>query len=327
MTVPIRKVLITGAAGFIGSHLTEACVSAGYDVTVLIRYNSRGTRGWLDGIAAAERVQVLAGDIRDVDMVDRAVEGVDTIFHLAALIGIPYSYESPLAYVKTNVEGTTNLLMAARTHGVGNVILTSTSETYGTAQRIPMDESHPAVGQSPYAATKIAADQLGLSFFRSFGLGVKIVRPFNTYGPRQSLRAIVPTLIAQMMAGGDVRLGNLRPTRDLTFVTDTVAGFLAVARADRLAGMAINVGMNQEISIGDLAALIARLMGVSPRIAAVPERERPAASEVDRLVCDNSLLLKATDWRPAHTLESGLRETIAWFQREGAVARAADYHI
>jgi len=327
VTVPIRKVLITGAAGFIGSHLTEACVAAGYDVTVLVRYNSRGTRGWLDGLDATRRVQVLAGDIRDTDMVDRAVRGVDTIFHLAALIGIPYSYESPLAYVKTNVEGTTNILMAARTHEVGNVILTSTSETYGSAQRVPMDESHPAVGQSPYAATKIAADQLGLSFFRSFGLGVKVVRPFNTYGPRQSLRAIVPTLIAQMMTGGEVALGNVRPTRDLTYVTDTVAGFLAVARAESLAGMAVNVGMNHEISIGDLASLIARLMGVSPRVRSAAERVRPAASEVDRLVCDNSLLVNSTDWRPAHTLESGLRETIAWFQREGAAARATDYHI
>ena len=323
---PIRKVLITGAGGFIGSHLTEACVGAGYDVTVLVRYNSRGTRGWLDGLEAGKHVRVLAGDIRDTDMVDRAVRGADTIFHLAALIGIPYSYESPLAYVKTNVEGTTNLLMAARTHQVGNVILTSTSETYGTAQRVPMDESHPAVGQSPYAATKIAADQIGLSFHRSFGLGVKIVRPFNTYGPRQSLRAIIPTLIAQMLAGQDVALGNLRPTRDLTFVTDTVAAFLAVARADALSGQAVNVGMNHEIAIGDLAAVIARLLGVSPRIVSSPERARPAASEVERLVCDNALLLKSTDWRPAHTLESGLRETITWFKGQGVLARASDYH-
>ncbi len=326
MTMAIRKVLITGAGGFIGSHLTEACVAAGYDVTALVRYNSRGTRGWLDGLEAAGRVKVLAGDVRDTDMVDRAVRGVDTIFHLAALIGIPYSYESPLAYVKTNVEGTTNVLMAARAHEVGNVVLTSTSETYGTAQRVPIDESHPAVGQSPYAATKIAADQLGLSFFRSFGLNVKIVRPFNAYGPRQSLRAIVPTLIAQMITGQDVVVGNLKPTRDLTFVSDTVAGFLAIAHEDSLAGMAVNVGMNHEISIGDLAALIARLMGVSPKIASSAERERPAASEVERLVCDNSLLLRSTNWRPAHTLESGLRETIAWFRQQGAVPRATDYH-
>ena len=325
--MPINRILITGAGGFIGSHLTEACVAAGYDVTVLVRYTSRGTRGWLDGLAAAGRVRVLAGDIRDTDMVDRAVRGADTIFHLAALIGIPYSYESPLAYVKTNVEGTTNVLMAARTHEVGTVVLTSTSETYGTAQRVPIDESHPAVAQSPYAATKIAADQIGLSFFRSFGLNVKIVRPFNTYGPRQSLRAIVPTLVAQMLAGGDVAVGNLRPTRDLTFVTDTVAGFLAVARAETLAGTPVNVGMNHEISIADLAALIARLMDVTPRIVSAAERARPAASEVERLVCDNSLLLRSTDWRPAHTLESGLRETIAWFKSQGTAARAADYHI
>lgn len=323
----IKRVLITGAAGFIGSHLTEACVAAGYDVRVLVRYNSRSTRGWLDGLAASRQVTVVAGDVRDADTVDRAVRGVDTVFHLAALIGIPYSYESPLAYAKTNIEGTVNILMAARAHEVGNVILTSTSETYGTAQRVPIDESHPAVAQSPYAATKIAADQLGLSFHRSFGLNVKVVRPFNTYGPRQSLRAIIPTLIAQMMAGGDVTLGNLRPTRDLTFVTDTVAGFLAIAAADGLAGRPVNVGMNNEISIGDLAALIGRLMGVAPRIVQAAERERPAASEVERLVCDNSLLLSATDWRPRHTLETGLLETIAAFKREGAVARATDYHV
>jgi dTDP-glucose 4,6-dehydratase len=217
--------------------------------------------------------------------------------------------------------------MAARDHGVNNVVLTSTSETYGSAQRVPMDESHPAVAQSPYAATKIAADQLGLSFARSFGLGVKIVRPFNTYGPRQSLRAIVPTLISQFLSGGDVAVGNTLPTRDLTFVTDTVDGFLAVARSEQLVGMAVNIGMQQEISVGALADMIARLMGVSARIVTSAERQRPAASEVNRLVCDNTRLIAATGWAPAHTLESGLKETIEWFRRQGPIARVDSYHV
>lgn len=321
----IHKVLITGAGGFIGSHLTEACVAAGYDVRVLLRYNSRNDRGWLEHLPSAQDVEVVSGDIRDTDAVNRAVKGVDTIFHLAALIGIPYSYESPLAYVKTNVEGTANILMAARAFDVGHVVLTSTSETYGTAQYVPIDESHPAVGQSPYAATKIAADQLGISFHRSFGLGVKIVRPFNAYGPRQSLRAIVPALIAQMMAGGDVVVGNLHPTRDLTYVTDTVDAFLAVARAGGLVGVPVNVGMNHEISIGALADLIGRLMGVSPRIVSSESRQRPRASEVERLVCDNTRLVTSTGWRPHHMLETGLRETIDWFAHRGAAPRSGDY--
>lgn len=312
----IKKILITGAAGFIGSHLTEACLAAGHEVRVLIRYNSRNNRGWLEPDVAG-RIDVLAGDIRDTDAVYRAVRGVDTVFHLAALIGIPYSYESPLAYVKTNVEGTANVLMAAREYGVGKVILTSTSETYGSAQRVPIDEAHPAVAQSPYAASKIAADQLGLSFHRSFGLGVTVVRPFNTYGPRQSLRAIIPTVITQLMKGSEIRLGHLHPTRDLTFVTDTTAGFLAAANADDLIGTAVNVGMNHEISVGDLVGLIASLMGVQARIVSEPERQRPALSEVDRLVCDNTRLRQHTSWQPQYSLERGLRETIAWFARLG----------
>jgi NAD dependent epimerase/dehydratase len=328
MPQPIRHVLVTGAAGFIGSHLTEACVAAGYEVRALVRYNSQGRRGWLDGSPAINNVDVVFGDVRDRDSVDRAMRGIDTVFHLAALIGIPYSYESPLAYVRTNVEGTANVLMAARAFDVGNVVITSTSETYGTAQRVPIDESHPAVAQSPYAATKIAADQLGRSFHRSFGLGVKIIRPFNTYGPRQSLRAVIPTIITQALAGGDIRLGNVQPTRDLTFVTDTVAAFLAVARSDATVGVAVNAGMNSEISVGALAETIVRLIGVPARIVSADERVRPAASEVDRLVCDNSLLMRTTGWRPEYTLERGLQETIAWFRAAGqASVDAGRYHL
>ena len=323
----IQRVLITGAGGFIGSHLVEACVAAGDDVRVLLRYNSRNSRGWLDGLECERQLDVIAGDVRDPDLVNRAVRGVDTIFHLAALIGIPYSYESPLAYVKTNVEGTANVLMAARDHGVNNVILTSTSETYGSAQHVPMDESHPAVAQSPYAATKIAADQLGLSFARSFGLGVKIARPFNAYGPRQSLRAIVPTVISQLLSGTEVVVGNTHPTRDFTFVTDTVAGLLAVARSQELAGTAVNIGMGQEVSVGALIDVIARLMGVRARVVNASERQRPEASEVDRLLCDNRRLIAATGWTPAHTLETGLTETIAWFRRRDRSAMADSYHV
>jgi dTDP-glucose 4,6-dehydratase len=321
----MKKVLITGAGGFIGSHLTEACLAAGHEVRVLLRYTSSSSRGWLDDPALDGRIDIVAGDVRDADIVRRAVAGVDTVLHLAALIGIPYSYESPTAYVRTNVEGTLNVLTASRDAGVGNVILTSTSETYGSAQRVPIDESHPAVAQSPYAATKVAADQLGISFHRSFGLPVKIARPFNTYGPRQSLRAVIPTIIAQLLRGPEVALGNLHPTRDLTFVKDTVSGMLALANADALWGEPVNIGMNEEISIGDLAQTIARLMGREIRLSQSAERQRPDASEVDRLVCDNRRLIEATGWKPAYTLERGLRETIEWFSRRGA-DRASLYH-
>jgi dTDP-glucose 4,6-dehydratase len=323
----MQKVLITGGGGFIGSHLTEACVAAGYDVRVLLRYNSAGSRGWLDTLDLADRLTVIPGDVRDLDVVTKAAAGVDTIFHLAALIGIPYSYESPTAYVRTNVEGTLNVLTAARDSGINNVVLTSTSETYGSAQRVPIDESHPAVAQSPYAATKIAADQLGISFHRSFGLGVKIIRPFNTYGPRQSLRAIIPTLIAQLQARDTVAVGNLHPTRDLTYVDDMVSAFLAVARADAFWGVPVNAGMNQEVSIGVLAETIARLMGRPLRLEQVSERQRPAASEVDRLWCDNRLLVATTGWAPKQTLESGLQATIDWFEARDHVRRAGAYHL
>jgi dTDP-glucose 4,6-dehydratase len=238
------KVLITGAGGFVGSHLTEKCVELGYEVRALVHYNSRNSWGWLESSPVKSQIDVVTGDIRDYDSVHAAMKGCDTIFHLAALIGIPYSYVSPLAYVKTNIEGTYNVLQSAREIGAGNVLVTSTSETYGTAQYVPMDEKHPMVGQSPYSASKIAADNLAISYHRSFDLPVKIVRPFNIYGPRQSARAIIPTVILQLLSGRrELRLGNIDPTRDLTFVKDAVGGFIVIAIAPSLFGEQINIGM------------------------------------------------------------------------------------
>jgi len=324
----MSKILVTGAAGFIGSHLTELLAESGNKVRAFIRYNSRNERGWLEHSPVLSKLEIAIGDVRDFDAVFCAMEGCDAVFHLAALIGIPYSYVSPLAYVRTNGEGTYNVLEAARQHKVSQVLITSTSETYGSAQYVPMDERHPAVGQSPYSASKIGADQLAISYHRSFGLPVKIVRPFNTYGPRQSLRAVIPTIITQLLAGQKtIRLGNLRPTRDLTFVKDTVRGFEAIYRSSNLIGQVTNIGMNTEISVGDLAHLIGRLLDCPLEIAAEPERVRVTDSEVDQLRCDNSKLLQHTDWRPAYTLETGLRETIQSFRGRPPVANALAYTI
>ncbi|MBP7828575.1 MAG: GDP-mannose 4,6-dehydratase [Kiritimatiellae bacterium] len=325
----MKKVLITGAGGFIGSHLVERCAALGHEVRAFVRYNSQGRWGWLDRRPRGAGVEVISGDIRDLDSVRRAVQGVDTVFHLAALIGIPYSYVSPLAYIRTNIEGTYNVLQAARDLGGVEVLVTSTSETYGTAQYVPIDERHPAVGQSPYAATKIAADQLALSFHRSFGLPVKIVRPFNTFGPRQSARAFIPAVIIQLLGGAEtLRLGNLAPTRDLTYVKDTVEGFLAIARAPDLAGEATNVGMDTEISMGDLARRISRLVaGREVEIVAEEARVRPEASEVERLRCANAKLRERTGWAPAYDLDRGLEETIAWLRDHVADYKAELYHV
>lgn len=309
------KILITGAGGFIGSHLVERCIREGYKVKALVRYNSKNTWGWLEHIKCNEEVEIVTGDVRDYDSVHKSMEGCDAVFHLAALIGIPYSYTSPLAYVRTNIEGTYNILEVARNLRIQQVLITSTSETYGTAQHVPIDEKHPLVGQSPYSATKIAADQLALSYHLSFGLPVKIVRPFNTYGPRQSARAVIPTIIGQILSGQNrLKLGNIAPTRDLTFVKDTVYGFLEIFRSDALVGQVTNIGMNEEISIGNLAKLIGKLMGEDLEIAADPYRVRPESSEVERLRCDNSKLLTNTGWRPDFNLEKGLLETINWMK-------------
>ena len=309
------KVLITGSAGFIGSHLTELCVEEGYDVKAFIHYNSKNNRGWLEESKHIKEIEIISGDIRDYDSVYVAMKKCDTVFHLAALIGIPYSYISPQAYIKTNIEGTYNVLQAARELQTGNVLITSTSETYGTAQYVPINESHPMVGQSPYSATKIAADHLVLSYYRSFNLPVKIVRPFNTYGPRQSARAVIPTIITQLLTGQtSLNLGNLSPTRDLTFVKDTIAGFVEIAKSDKLFGEITNIGMNYEISIGDLAKLIAELVKVEIKMAADEQRFRPPRSEVERLCCDNSKLLKYTSWKPKYDIRKGLLETIEWLK-------------
>lgn len=323
-----KRVLITGAAGFIGSHLAEGCVAAGWSVRAFVRYNSANRWGWLDYSDAKSDIEVVIGDVRDYDAVHRAATGCDEIYHLAALIGIPYSYVSPLAYVRTNVEGTYNILEAARNLGTGNVLVTSTSETYGTAQYAPIDEKHPAVGQSPYAATKVGADQLALSYFLSFGLPVRIVRPFNTYGPRQSARAIIPTIITQILNGQKVlKIGNVTPTRDLTFVKDTAAGFRAIAAAPGLIGQATNIGMNEEISIGDLVHLIAELMGTQVEIHTEAQRLRPQNSEVMRLRCNNEKLLRETAWKPDYTLRRGLLETIAWLQKNAHFYKSELYNV
>lgn len=309
------KVLITGAAGFIGSHLVECCHEAGLEVKAFVHYNSRNSWGWLDESPVTKDIEVVSGDIRDFDAVLAAMKGCRQVFHLAALIGIPYSYVSPMAYIKTNIEGTYNILQAARETEPGQVLVTSTSETYGSAQYVPIDEKHPAVGQSPYSASKISADQLAISYHRSFQLPVKIVRPFNTYGPRQSARAIIPTIITQILSGQrTIKLGNLTPTRDLTYVRDTAAGFLAIAGSDKTFGQATNIGMNEEISIGDLVNLIAEVMSTEIEISEDSQRVRPANSEVERLRCDNSLLCELTDWQPQFTLRRGIGEVVTWLE-------------
>jgi len=323
-----KKVVVTGAGGFIGSHLAEGLVESGCKVKSFVRYNSKNDWGWLEDSKYANEIEVITGDIRDYDSVYGALKGCDSVFHLAALIGIPYSYESPLAYIKTNIVGTYNVLQASRQLGLKNILITSTSETYGTAQYIPINEEHPLVGQSPYSATKIAADQLALSYFRSFGLPVKIVRPFNTYGPRQSARAIIPTVITQILnARKTLNLGNLAPTRDLTFVKDTVQGFIEISKCEKLCGEVANIGMNKEISIGDLAALIAKLMGAEVEVSSSQERIRPVNSEVEQLCCDNSKILKHTNWKPKYELTQGLNATINWFKENKENYKPEIYNI
>jgi NAD dependent epimerase/dehydratase len=311
----MKKVLITGATGFIGSHLAELCVDKGFDVVAFDRYNPNNHWGWLEASKYKDDFEVILGDIRDFDSTSKAMVGCDAVFHLAALIGIPYSYVSPLAYIRTNIEGTYNVLEAAKNLNLEQVLITSTSETYGTAQYVPIDEKHPLVGQSPYSASKIAADQLAISYYKSFELPVKIVCPFNTYGPRQSARAVIPTIISQILnKQKSIKLGNVTPTRDLTYVLDTCNGFLDVFKSEAFFGEVTNIGMNSEISIGDLTDLIANLMNSDITIESSKERKRPRNSEVERLVCDNSKLLKYTTWQPKYTLEQGISKVIEWIK-------------
>mgnify|MGYP001192159008 CR=1 FL=1 len=322
------KILITGATGFIGSHLTEFCVEQGFNVVAYDRYNPNNHWGWLEYSKYKNDVKVILGDARDYDSVYKAMKGCNAVFHLAALIGIPYSYVSPLAYIRTNVEGTYNVLEAAKNHEIDQVLITSTSETYGTAQYTPIDENHPIVGQSPYAASKISADQLALSYYRSFDLPVKIVRPFNSYGPRQSMRAVIPTIITQALDGNQqIKLGNLSPTRDLTYVTDTCFGFLEIFKSDSLFGEVTNIGMNSEKSIGDLAKLIVNLMDIDIPIVEDKNRFRPENSEVDRLLCNETKLLQNTNWKPVYDLKSGLEETISWIKDFLYLYKSDFYHV
>ncbi len=324
-----RPVLVTGAGGFIGSHLVEELARCGANVRAFLHYGVMGERGLLDVIdpEVVEAVEFLSGDLRDVETVMSAVRGREYVFHLGALIGIPYSYQSPRDVVETNVIGTLNVLQACRGADVRRLIQTSTSEVYGSALTIPMREDHPLQGQSPYAATKIGADHLAESFWRSFGLPVSIVRPFNTYGPRQSSRAIIPTIISQALAGDVLRLGSLEPTRDFNFVTDTVSGFLHVAATDSAVGETFNLGTGRETSVGDLVRIIGELTGTPLVVEEDRQRVRPPSSEVDRLVADAAKVQQQCGWRPAVGLKEGLRRTVDWVTEHRALYRPRVYGV
>lgn len=323
-----RRVLVTGAGGFIGSHLTEQLVARGASVRALVRYTSHGGAGWLEPGRAQASLEVIASDITDRAMLARAMTGVDTVFHLAALIGIPYSYQAPSSYVRVNVAGTEAVLQAAVDARVTRVVHTSTSEVYGTASQLPMSETHPLNAQSPYAASKIGADMMALSFHRAFGLPVVIVRPFNTYGPRQSMRAVISTTIVQALTRSVVSLGHLEPTRDFTFVADTVEGFLAAGSAGAAAdGMVFNLGTGEEISIGALAAKIIALSGRTAVVEQDPRRLRPAASEVDRLCADAVAARRVLGWSPRVTLDAGLAQTIEWIKANLDRFRPEEYSV
>ena len=309
-----KRALVTGAGGFIGSQLTESLVRSGARVRAFVRYNSRGDAGLLRQLPREilDEVEIVAGDLRDTAAVDGAVSGTDIVYHLGAIISIPYSYKHPMETAETNFMGTLNVLLACRAHNVERLVHTSTSEVYGTAQFTPMDESHPLQGQSPYSASKIGADKLVESFHRSYNLPAVTVRPFNTYGPRQSARAVIPTIITQALTTDCIRLGNLDARRDFTYVRDTVNGFLQAAHAPNVTGQELNLGTGPDISVGELAEHIVRLVGRPVVIETESERMRPEKSEVMRLLSDNGLARRALGWEPAYSLEDGLRETIAW---------------
>lgn len=325
----MARVLVTGAGGFIGSHLAELLVAEGYEVRAFVHYNAAGNWHNLEKVPGDVRdsIEVVAGDIGDPFFVDRAVKGCELVFHLAALIGIPYSYIAPQAYVSTNVGGTLNVLQACRRHGVSRVIHTSTSETYGSAQYVPIDEDHPLVGQSPYSASKIGADALAESYWRSFSVPVCTIRPFNTYGPRQSARAFIPTIIAQALSGAVVRLGSVEPVRDMTFVKDTARGFVASARSERCIGTVCNLGVGEGTSVGEFVDRIGALLGIELQVQTDPQRVRPANSEVSRLISDNSRMKKLTGWNPTVSLDEGLRETIDYIRKNLHEYRPDHYSV
>lgn len=326
----MKKVLVTGADGFIGSHLAESLVEKGYGVKAFVYYNSFGKWGWLDSLPKEiqDGIEIFAGDIRDPNGVRTAMKGVTQVFHLAALIAIPFSYHSPDSYVDTNIKGTLNVLQAARDLETEKVMITSTSEVYGTAQYVPIDEQHPFQGQSPYSATKIGADRLAESFYRSFQLPVAIVRPFNTYGPRQSARAVIPTIISQLLAGKEeIRLGALTPSRDFNYVKDTAAGFIAIAESNRTVGQEINIASQREITIGDLAEIIISQINPNARIISDKQRLRPDKSEVNRLLGSNAKIKEMTDWNPQYTFEQGIASTIDWMRHNMEHYKAEIYNV
>lgn len=330
MSLDGKTTLVTGAAGFIGSHLVEALVACGCKVKAFVRYNSGSTDGHLADFPESVRkmVTILRGDVRDPSLVDAAVEGCDTVFHLAALISIPYSYLAPRSYFDTNVTGTINVVEACKRHHTRRLVITSTSETYGSAVYTPIDEKHPLQAQSPYAASKIAADKLAEAYFCSYGLPVAIIRPFNTYGPRQSARAILPTIISQALSGNEIRLGSLQPSRDLTFVQDTVDAFIRLADCDAAVGQVTNVGSGKEISIGELASLVLRILNRDKEctITTEPERVRPERSEVTRLLCDNSRARTLLGWQPAVSLEKGIVRTASYIHANLSKFRSDLYY-
>lgn len=324
------KILVTGADGFIGSHLVEELVKKGYQVRAFVLYNSFNTWGWLDTLdkPIMDHVEIFQGDIRDPYGVKTAMQGVDAVFHLAALIAIPFSYHSPDAYVDTNIKGTLNVLQAARELGNLRTLVTSTSEVYGTAQYVPIDEKHPYQGQSPYSATKIGSDRLAESFYRSFELPVTIVRPFNTYGPRQSARAVIPTIITQLLSGyEEIKLGSLTPTRDFNYVKDTANGFIAMYESDKTIGQEINIATQREISIGQLAEELIRQINPQARIVCDEQRQRPVKSEVNRLLGSNEKIKHLTTWQQKYTFEEGLAETIEFFRNNLDKYKADIYNL
>ena len=329
MSFADTQVLVTGAAGFIGSHLTERLVREGAKVRALVHYNSRNDWGQLEQLAPEilGEIEVVTGDIQDPFAVRKVVTGCEVVFHLASLIAIPYSYVAPQSYVTTNVLGALNVMQAALDEGVSKVIHTSTSETYGTALYVPIDEKHPLQGQSPYSASKIGADKIAESYHLSFGLPVATIRPFNTYGPRQSARAVIPTIITQVLKGGPLKLGSLTPTRDLNYVSDTVAGFLAVAGSERSTGEVINIGSGREIAVGDLARKIMAIVGQEVEIICEDQRVRPEKSEVERLLADNSKARELLGWEPCVTLDEGLRRVVEWMGEHLALYKTNIYNV